>query len=276
MAMLSDSPSGPGHIIPQEICGLICQDSVLTQPDLYALSLVSRAFREEAQRLLYISVKLGSKRNIKSFCGKIIAYPYLIEPLDKLVIHMPPQGDLQVNELSRIMKMLHLCTNLKHLHVLHDGPEWMQNKAGKAMQVWILNGHAFKLKTFVTLYFSELVLDLFLVNQPTIEILIVESEKRMGVQWSFSLPRLRKLSCSTEVMQTLTKIPGGQDIKLEQLHLTFVKLLVEDEWEMLNLLKYYRKTLKSLSITRYRNEVGMATNVFIHTIAESLPDIKST
>jgi hypothetical protein len=73
MALLSSS-----LVIPQEICGLICEDPSLAQSDLYALCLVSRAFREEAERILNIYlVNLRGKRNIRAFCEKIIASRYL-------------------------------------------------------------------------------------------------------------------------------------------------------------------------------------------------------
>ncbi|KAF8170351.1 hypothetical protein BJ912DRAFT_150700 [Pholiota molesta] len=90
MALLSSS-----LVIPQEICGLICEDPSLAQSDLYALCLVSRAFREEAERILNIYlVDLRGKRNIRAFCEKIIASRYLANSLDTLIIHMPPEGNL--------------------------------------------------------------------------------------------------------------------------------------------------------------------------------------
>ncbi len=96
-------------ILPQEICGLICQDPILTRRDLFSLCAVSRAFRDESERFLYTSARLRGTRKIKSFCVSVIRRPFLAVRLRQLVLYMPPQLDLEVgrplahNESSALM-----------------------------------------------------------------------------------------------------------------------------------------------------------------------------
>ncbi|KAF8189383.1 hypothetical protein BJ912DRAFT_926128 [Pholiota molesta] len=266
------------RVVPPEICGLICQN--VQRRDLHSLCAVSRAFRGEAERLLYTSVKLHRKRKFRSFCLAAIRRPYLVQRLHTLVMLMPPQLDLDADELERISKMLHLATNLRHLHVLGERPPQMQPTNDEAVQVWIINGHKFKLKTFVNSYFQQHLLIYFLHTQPTIETLVMDcgdiTQKRLETAIP-DLKNLKRLSCSTDSMKELSELHRFPN-NLEWLQLHWARLSESEELTMLTQLKAQlgrKGTLRMLSIQRYEGRPGgLQMSIFLFGLAIHLPHIR--
>jgi len=266
------SPSPSPFTFPHEICGIICQDPVLERHDLHALCLVSRGFRDEAERLLYVVSHVRGARNIKSFCISLARRPHLALRVRKLILCMPPQMDLEAEDLSRIMYTFHLCHNLKDLYVLEDSDRASQGKMGDAVQCWILDGHKFKLKRFVNAYFQPWVLVEFLRAQPTIETLGIKCRGPAKICGA-ALPMLKNLDCSAAVVQEFSA-PSWYARNFERLQFELVQSTDVEEMTTLVALSQFKASLKSLSITRRGGQHGLDFAVLIACVAAQLPDIK--
>jgi len=258
---------------PQEICGIICQDPVLDRRDLRALCFISRGFRDEAERLLYVAARVRGARRIKSFCVSLAWRPHLALRVRKLMLFMPPQMDLEAGDLSRIMYALHLCVNLRDLYVLEDGDRAIPGKkTGDAVQRWILDGHEFKLKRFVNAYFQPQILVGFLRAQPTIEMLGMQCRGNAGIS-GVPLPMLKNLDCSAAVVQEFSSVLGIPR-NFERLQFEFVQSTDVEELATFVALLQFKATLKSLSITRREGQNGLDIAVLTACVAAQLPDIK--
>ncbi|KIM35878.1 hypothetical protein M413DRAFT_324460 [Hebeloma cylindrosporum] len=263
-------PSSSPFTFPQEICGIICQDPVLGRDDLHALCLVSRTFRDEAERLLYVAARVRGALKIKSFCVSLARRPHRALRMHKLMLWMPPQMDLEADDLSRIMNTLHLCLNLTDLHILEDASHG--SKAGDAVQWWILDGHEFKLKRFVNTYFQSHMLVKFLRGQPTIEMLAIGGRGGAGIRGSL-LPMLRDLDCPAAVVQELST-PSWYSSNLERLQFELVQSTDAEELATVVALSRFKDNLKSLSIMRREGQGGLDIMVLTACVAQQLPDIK--
>ena len=269
MAMIA---SPPPCTFPQEICGIICQDPVLDRRDLRALCFVSRGFRDEAERLLYVAARVRGARRIRSFCVSLAWRPHLALRVRKLMLFMPLQMDLEAEDLSRIMHALHLCLNLRDLYVLEDSDRAIHGKTGDAVQRWILDGHEFKLRRFVNAYFQPQVLVEFLRAQPTIETLGIQCRGNAGV-CGVPLPMLKNLDCSAAVVQEFTTV-SGIPRNFERLQFEFAQSTDVEELATFVALLQFKASLKSLSITRREGQNGLDIAVLTACVAAQLPDIK--
>ncbi|KAF9476822.1 hypothetical protein BDN70DRAFT_881953, partial [Pholiota conissans] len=260
--------------LPPEICAIVC--NLIHHDDLLALATVSRVFRAEAERLLYLSVELRSKRRFKSFCLAVIRRPYLVRRLHTLVMIMPPPMDLEIADFERITKMLHLSTNLQHLRVLSERTEHSPPTNGDAIPTWIIEGHSFQLKSFENAYFEQGMIWRFLRAQPTIETLVMNAGATTltGVP----MPNLKNLSCCSESLQGLNAPSQSEGClkDVERLQLYLVKTTELEHLMMLARLRsHLRPTLKSLSISRYYcRPVGMRLDLLLYTLAAQVPDLK--
>lgn len=259
-------------LLPQEICGLICQDSALTRRDLSSLRAVSRAFCDEAERLLYTSARLRGTRKIKSFCMSVIRKPFLAVRLRQLTLFMPPQLDLEVDDLSRITKALRLCHNLRHLSVLQDDSRAVPHITGDAVHRWILDGHSFRLKSFASSYFRPEVLIWFLKDQLWIETLIIKCKGDAGLS-SAPLPKLKNLDSSAGVVQEFG-LDAWHHTTIERLQYSLIDSTDSEELSTFVALTQFSDTLKSLSIRRKNGAEGLDIAVLIACVAAQLPDLK--
>lgn len=259
-------------ILPQEICGLICQDPTLTRPDLFSLGAVSRAFRDEAERFLYTSARLRGKRKIKSFCVSVIRRPFLAVRLRQLVLFMPPQLDLEVDDLSRIMNALRLCNNLRHLSVFQDYSRAIPQLNADAVHSWILDGHSFRLKSLANSYFEPGHLVRFLKHQPSIETLAIKCKGYSGLD-SAPLPMLKNLDSSARVVQEFG-LDAWQRTTMERLQFSLIGSTDSEELTTFVALTPFTSTLKSLSIRRKNGDDGLDISVLVACVATQLPDLK--
>ncbi|KAF9474157.1 hypothetical protein BDN70DRAFT_936866 [Pholiota conissans] len=266
-------------LIPLEICGIICQAADFTQCDLRSLSLISRAFNAEANHLLYASVTLWNYDHIISFCHTITRKPRMINPLHTLAMYMPCTQLLLPDDCHLIDEMLDICQNkVRHYSVWHEDEQLAQMLVNRSAMTSLVM-HDFKLKSFSTNYFVPGILAEFLQTQSdTLEELVIEcgSDMISGSDPSLQgvlLPQLKRLSCTNGVLHDFLS-EESTIMKLEQVHLAFVKENEADERRTTRILSRFSKTLKSLSITRYQGFYGHETAGYIKYVAKYLPDIK--
>jgi hypothetical protein len=241
----------PGTVIPPEICGIICQDIDLTKYDLLVLYAVSRAFREEAQRILYSSVLLNDRVQLKSFCISVLRQPYLVRGMRKLVLVMPSETYVDPDDFSRIVKMLRLSTDLRDLRVLCDS----SSRPGMAIQSWILEGHTFKLTTFANSYFSYGRMEKFLASQPEIETLHIVRQCSAGLD-GMLMPNLKNLRCSiSATMSDLYSLPSAFHNKSNWERLRVTMSFSGHSWELERFSRWIKTefghTLKCSSISTH-------------------------
>ncbi|KAF8969020.1 hypothetical protein BDZ97DRAFT_1797420 [Flammula alnicola] len=259
-------------VLPQEICGIICQDPALARCDLHALCAVSRAFRDEAERLLYVSARLRGTRGIKSFCIAVIRRPHLALRIRKIMLLMPPQMDLEADDLARITKALRFCANLKDLYTLKDDSRAVSDKPGDAVHTWILEGHAFSLKRFVNNYFQPQVLAEFLKFQPSLETLVVKCRGPAEI-CDAPLPMLKNLDSSAATIQEFST-PSSYKRKIERLQFELLQSTDVEELATFVALTRFSDTLKSLSVLRKDGQNGLDIAVLLACVAQQLPDLK--
>ncbi|KDR82352.1 hypothetical protein GALMADRAFT_220356 [Galerina marginata CBS 339.88] len=267
-----DGPVRSPISIPPEICGIICQDPAIRYRDLHTFCSVSQAFRSEAERLLYITIRLRGTRCIKAFCTTVARRPYLALRLKKLILYMPPQMDLEADDLSRIMHAFSLSVNLKDLQILKDDTRGIGDKPGDAVQRWILEGHRFRLRRFTNSYFQPQVLVDFLKNQPAIDTLVLKCKGNAEI-CAAPLPMLSTLDSSAAVVQEFS-YPSWHKRNIKRLQFEFVQSTDVQELATFVALTQYNKSLKSLSIRRKDSRNGLDIAVLTACVASQLPDIK--
>ncbi|KAF9484980.1 hypothetical protein BDN70DRAFT_871983 [Pholiota conissans] len=253
-------------IIPQEVCGIICQDEVLTQRDLYALCNLSQAFHAEAEPMLYSSVHLELTNKIRPFCRTVILRPHLIKRTRKLVLILPPQS-LDPDDLLQIKKILHLSTNLRDLRVLlhSSGATHNHEEVGD----WSLENYVFKLTTFVNSYFSTLDIIRFMEVQSEIKTLVM-GQTSIRTHPKRLCSSLENLYCSFEELPTF----GGQLKRL------YVRVMSFNFTSINNDLSYvgsqFGATLTSLGLDLNNMILGGSNTIkwFIDTVAQHLPRIR--
>ncbi|KAF9480855.1 hypothetical protein BDN70DRAFT_920216 [Pholiota conissans] len=180
--------------IPQEICGLIIHHwpTNLTKRELINLCLVSNGFCAEARHLLYSAVFLTGKDIYFSFCNTVIRRPILVEGMQQLVLVLPLQKTYSIGDYM-IKQVLNFATHLCDLRILCDPKRSSRNvrRVGRS----ILEGHKFKLTTFVNTYFEMPEIVKFLASQPTIETFVTD---QLDTQSLMELPltSLRNLRCA--------------------------------------------------------------------------------
>lgn len=257
--------------LPQEICGIICQYSDLSQPDLASLSKVARVFRVEAERILYSFAQLQGRRKIKSFCIAVIRRPSLAARLRRLELHMPPQLDLDVDDLTRITKMLRLSKNLEDLSVHQDNSRAMVHASGVAVIRWILDDHHFKLKSFENSYFQPQTLASFLKEQETLETLTIKC-RGDAYLYNAPLPMLKNLDSSAQVTEEFS-MQVWMDRKIERIQYSVASTAVSDELATFIAASRFSDTLKSLSIVRKEGH-GLGIGEVVTCVGSQLPDLK--
>uniref|UniRef100_A0A8H7XNT3 Uncharacterized protein n=1 Tax=Psilocybe cubensis TaxID=181762 RepID=A0A8H7XNT3_PSICU len=263
--------SGP-VILPQELCGIICQDPALDNADLHNLCFVSHNFRAEAERLLYTSVRLRDTRRIKSYCLSVARRPYLALRTKSLTLRLPPQLNLEADDLARIVTALRLSVNLKELNVLKDFYHGPIGKYGDAVQWWILDGHKFKLRKFTNSYFQPQMLVGFLKSQPGITTLVLKC-KDLAEICDAPLPLLTTLDCSAGVVQEFS-MPSWHPRKIKRLQFHLEDSTDVEELATFVALTQFSSSLKSLSIRRRSSRHGLDLAVLTACVASQLPDIK--
>ncbi|KAF9005407.1 hypothetical protein BDQ17DRAFT_1540798 [Cyathus striatus] len=261
---------------PPEICSLICRDEVLTRADLCSLAAVSRAFRVEAERLLYMGVILSELKHIKTWCRTLKRRPYLSLRTYVLSITMPPQADLQSDDLTMLINALKVCSKLKDLRILKDNS---MSSSGDAINGWILEGHPFKLMRFTNTYFRPHVLRNFFLQQPDIRFLDFHTKATFHCQYTCcldlppeGLPLLRTLKTHSCILQSFQH--SWWPANLHHLHYDLHQSS-EDE-ELLGIVALIRiaDTLKSLSIRRTCTKGGIDISVMAECIASQIPNLK--
>ncbi|PPQ93084.1 hypothetical protein CVT25_003116 [Psilocybe cyanescens] len=258
--------------IPQELCGIICQDPVLENQDLHNLCAVSRNFRAEAERLLCTSVRLRDTHRIKVFCIAVARRPYLALRTKSLTLRLPPQLNLEADDLSRIVIALRLSVNLKELNVLQDFYHGPPGKHGDAVQWWILDGHQFRLKKFTNSYFQPQMLVGFLKSQPGITTLIMKCKDQAEI-CDAPLPLLSTLDCSAAVVQEFS-MPSWHPRNIKRLQFHLEQSTDVEELSTFVALTQFNTSLKSLSIKRKNSRHGLDIAVLTACVASQLPDIK--
>ncbi|KAF9480810.1 hypothetical protein BDN70DRAFT_920278 [Pholiota conissans] len=259
------SASGPGSTLPPEIIDIICCDPLLEIDDLHNLRSVSNAFRERAELVLYRSVELREPTKLRAFCITVVGRPSLALCLRKLVLHLVPQQDIDPDDLSRMVKMLRLSKNLRSLFLLNLTP-WNSNTSQNEIAIhnWILDGHEFKLTTFMNSYFVQTRLKKFLETQSELETLILPCNNDIGLR-NISIPSLKNLSSLAKVIPELLK--HGSTMNLERLQILLLSHTPESFFTKLNAQLSGR--LRCLSIPKYeclkegdfkRLVVGVATH----------------
>lgn len=250
---------------------MICQDPVLRYRDLHILCSVNRNFRAEAERLLYICVRLSGARRIKVFCNTVLRRPFLALRMKKFTLLLPPQMDLEADDLSRIMNTLHLCVNLKELNLLQDDSRGLPEKYGDAVQRWILEGHDFKLRKFTNSYFQPQLLVGFLRSQPSITTLVMKCKANAEIG-AAPLPSLTTLDSSAMVVQEFS-FPWHSR-KIKRLQFSLIRSTDVEELATFVALAQYHDSLRSLSIKRKDSTTGLDIAVLTACVASQLPDIK--
>ncbi|KAF9561063.1 hypothetical protein CPC08DRAFT_446627 [Agrocybe pediades] len=256
------------NTLPQEICGIICADPCLDQRDLHNLCFVSRSFNAEAERMLYVNVRVQGLRHLKSFCRTMIRRPFLASRIEKLELHMPPQLDLQADDLAKLVRTLKLTSNLTDLRFLTD-----KNSANimiatgvdlaEAANAWILRDLKFPLKSFTNKYFiCTFEVTMFVQRHSTsLEMLTLEGNdhnvETSGLE-TLDMPHLHTLCGSARVMRKFSSCGFA-----EQLLRVGIKIQdctdMTSEMEQIALLTFYRKNLQSLKIERrssYKARLG--------------------
>ncbi|KAJ6507387.1 hypothetical protein C8R47DRAFT_1066242 [Mycena vitilis] len=137
--------------IPPEVCSLICA-AVVHRAELATLCRTSRAFRDEAQRILYRRVNLGHQtRQLKSLALAVTRHSHLAERVHTLVLRLPETLKLSPLDGSRIKDTLGACINLKELRVSCADAYPFSSPA--SIDGWMLNDASFRLIKFANSYF---------------------------------------------------------------------------------------------------------------------------
>ncbi|KAF9480809.1 hypothetical protein BDN70DRAFT_877126 [Pholiota conissans] len=267
------SPNSSTHLekaIPSEIYGIICQDSLLSKHDLRTLCFVSRTFCEEAERILYSSVELNDQDRLRSFCDSVIRRPLLALSLRQLVLHMSPQPSIDPDDRSRIVRVLHLSTNLQDLRILG------QTKSALSMENWILEGHEFKLTTFANSYFFQGKLRKFLESQSELETLMFTWRTATRL-YGTPLPHtIKNLSCPGSIVQELCDLPLASTVTLERLQITIVQSLslwAPDIFFERIKGRFGGETIKTFSIRKFATRRDWNMTSIIASVAKHWPAI---
>jgi len=252
--------------LPAELCGIICRDSQLTRRDLRVLCAVSRTFRDEAERLLYVTVRLLNFRLVRSWSISLVRRPHLALRVRSLSLTMPPSSSLYPADLSKIHKSLRACSNLQALEVLNDGITY----EGDSVQSWILEGHSFRLSKFANTYFHPIRLFRFLAQQSDIRILVLRTSDAADIPYTI-LPNLNTIDVSANVLRRFVSgyWEGKRPIAHIQYHLS--RSSESDHISTFVVLSRFRETLTSLSLHRHG---GFDIAIVMATVAVQLPELK--
>ncbi|KAF7320501.1 hypothetical protein HMN09_00133600 [Mycena chlorophos] len=121
-----DKQSSSRQALPPEICAVICE---LLEPDaLSAVSTLTKAFRQEAQRVLFHTVDLTTatgKDRLARWCGSLSGRTRVGELVRVLVVELPPPPGASPSarlgsDTSLLATALRKCTNLTHFTVHHS------------------------------------------------------------------------------------------------------------------------------------------------------------
>ncbi|KAM6494068.1 hypothetical protein JOM56_010429 [Amanita muscaria] len=253
--------------LPQEVCGLICQQPFLSKKDLRTLCSVSYSFRDEAERLLYTTVRLRTLRHIRTWCVSLGSRPHLAPRVRLLSFSMPPAAILEAADYSLLVCALGACTNLKELHFLSDdlSPE------GNAKRTFFLEGHSWQLLTFTNSYFNPVMLRSFFEAQSNIHTLVMRTGEHESPKPVY-LPRsLITLDTSAAVLRSVANA-SGMGVKRLQYHMAHARGI--DELPTFVALARLSHSLTTLSIERHGMDEGMDVAVVAACIAAQLPHLR--
>ncbi|KAJ7681001.1 hypothetical protein DFH06DRAFT_1164800 [Mycena polygramma] len=137
--------------IPPEVYSLI-RAAVEYRAELVTLCRTSRAFRDEAQRILYRRVNLGHQtRRLKSLALAVTRHSHLAEREHTLVLRLPETLKLSPLDGSRIKDTLGACINLKELRV--SCADAYPFSSPNSIDGWMLKDASFRLIKFANSYF---------------------------------------------------------------------------------------------------------------------------
>ncbi|KAJ7893447.1 hypothetical protein B0H14DRAFT_3427517 [Mycena olivaceomarginata] len=178
--------------LPPEICGVICTELKDLGGNLALLCRTSRNFRREAQRVLYHTVDLRGRkmRAVDSWAHTVTRNAHLAERVHALALQLPSIGSLDVSDVTKLVKALNKCINLKELRGAHE---------------WMLSGCPFRLQKFGNLApFEGRWDDDFWKTQTEIRVLSLPSLRKLP---SFENQLLNVIALGTTTLDTLPARP---------------------------------------------------------------------
>ena len=180
-----------------ELCSLICQNPILKRRDLNAICFISHTFRKEAQRALaYRFPCLRDASRVKSWCLSLKRTPHLALNVQDLILFLPPQQSLYIEDVERLKKALQMCVNLEELSVFLKHPRHPHQLYSPSIHT--LFDLPFTLTRFVNGYFDQdsHYFAIFLESQKKLETLEMHSTHSGNLHHSnISLPSLKTLAC---------------------------------------------------------------------------------
>lgn len=255
---------------PAELCRLVTQDPVLDKNDLRALCFVSANFRDEAELLLYVDIRLMNLGQIVSWAKSVIKRPYLGPRTKSLSVTMPPQMSIDLKHLEIIVKAVHLCANMTSLEVLNH--TW--SLSGSAVNAWIFENHPYRLLYFRNTYFSGTCLNRFFAQQPTIRTLRFYPEgetKYMEYHDSF-FPNLITLDTSSTGLDFFSRVYFPHRT-IERLKIRMSNATENEELGFIISLSL-RPSIKNLSIVRNNGVKGMDIATLMVQVMRVLPRLQ--
>ena len=181
-----------------ELCSLICQNPILNRRDLNAICFISHTFRREAQRVLsYRFPCLRGASHVKSWCLSLKRIPHLALNVQDLILFLPPQQSLYVEDVERLKKALQMCVNLKELSVFFQHPRRPHQLYSSSIHT--LFDLPFTLTRFANGYFDQnRDFVSFLRSQKKLETLEMHSPLACSNLWYVGGPTVKRLRLDFE------------------------------------------------------------------------------
>ncbi|KDQ58764.1 hypothetical protein JAAARDRAFT_78356 [Jaapia argillacea MUCL 33604] len=247
--------------LPLEICGQIFE--FLTNPgDLSRVCLSSRAFHDEASRLLYSSVNLENAAARKTFARTVIACPYLGERVLSLRTYLEGEDDDYLAEVFPLLTNLQsLCIPSLDSEDCHNFPEGHFRQS--TFRLRSFHNHTFKIQGTLD----------FLSKQPelvewTQEQIFFYPKEGFTLPPDF-LPNLHTMSIDAEVIFAFTNTPPVTRLKIRFWYMT-----ADEELRTLRNLGRFRETLTNLCLQHWDGDVHFRARLLVEILAEMTPYIK--
>ncbi|KAF9041294.1 hypothetical protein BJ165DRAFT_1488333 [Panaeolus papilionaceus] len=274
------TPSGRNLTLPAEICGLIIQYvEPLSKSDLRNFCRISRGFRTEAERHLYIHILLNGVRSVKLWARSVHKRPYLSAKTKRVVMYLPRQTGLEADDLGWVVKGLRTCSELEDLRVLEEldsrSPDGKRDHYGNSVHRWILNGHPFKLKSFTNEYFQNHLLNEFLGSQPDIEFLCLKGDDDAVIELDdIPLTSVHSMDGTSSAICAFTRNDNHHKRQLQHLQFEF-RVFSRSDLAVWRHLRPHANTLQSLSILETGNSKwGHSFHMLPIQVYEQLPDLR--
>ncbi|KAJ6469164.1 hypothetical protein C8R47DRAFT_1150588 [Mycena vitilis] len=252
--------------LPPEICAKICED--LGTNDCVVLCRTSRAFGDQAQRLLYHSVALSTARALRSWSLAVTRHSHLAERVYALSLGLP--SDLvSSSDFGKIARALSRCLHLKELHIHHErsGPfdirfEWLD----RCTEGWLLPKCPFRLTKFSNSFYKISFLAQLWTPQSEIRVLSMPACTEKFPCHDDQLPNLIALEVGD--------VPGlPTDRGLERIQLWWRRLSEGYSLDQLSYLGRYSATLTTLNLIQPVVTRRIATVQIFHRVAHALPGL---